>query len=116
MKITDRKSHSNVVEMVRDLLPDDPGFADDLERHIAARSVGRTLSHLRASAGLSEAELAAKLGWKTAKVEKIEVMPDANLKLGDILAYAKAIDFPLTLEFRHDVAGNRQELVVRTIV
>lgn len=81
----------DLVEHVREITGDDK-FADDLAERINSRLLTRQLSILRNKAGLSEAQLAAKIHWSEEKVAKLEHSQDREVKLGDLAAYLKGLD------------------------
>ncbi len=90
-KATKGKLYSNVIDMVRDILSDEPEFVADLEARMVRRQLVKSLAVARACAGLSQKELAAKMGCGQAKVSKLEAGEDADLRLRDVIAYLQAI-------------------------
>lgn len=90
------KTYRNVVEMVRDV-GGAPEFADDLETHVSERRLVRRLFALRSARGLSQREVAKKMGCTQSRVSKFEASRDEDLSLGDIRAYAKALELTTVL-------------------
>lgn len=84
------KRYTSVAAMVRATV-DDPGFADEFEQRSADRRLVRALAALRASQQLTQAEIALRMGCTQAKVSKLESSDDADLSVGDVLAYARAV-------------------------
>jgi transcriptional regulator with XRE-family HTH domain len=78
--------------MVRDLLADEPGFVKEFETRLSNRQLVKSLAVIRARAGLSQKELAAKMGCSQSKISKLESGIDADLKFGDVAAYLQATD------------------------
>lgn len=85
-----RKGHRNVKDMVRDLLADEPGVVAEFEARLDKRQLVKSLAVIRARAGLSQQELAAKMGCSQSKISKIERGVDADLGFGDVEAYLRA--------------------------
>ena len=54
----------------------------------------------RAAAGLTQAQMAAKLRCSQSRISKIEDSQDADLSLGDIQAYARIVGLKLQLDLR----------------
>lgn len=80
------------VEHTREVTKDD-AFADELARRLEATRLTRLLSVLRNRAGLSQKELAEKLGCTQGKVSKLENADDVDVTLGELVAYATAVGF-----------------------
>ena len=54
----------------------------------------------RVAAGLTQAQMAAKLRCSQSSISKIEDSQDADLSLGDIQAYARTVGLKLRLDLR----------------
>jgi ribosome-binding protein aMBF1 (putative translation factor) len=54
----------------------------------------------RAAAGLTQAQMAAKLRCSQSRISKIEDSNDADLSLGDIQAYARIVGLKLRLDLK----------------
>jgi transcriptional regulator with XRE-family HTH domain len=85
-----KKTYRSVVEMARDV-GGDAAFADDLGRHIAERRLVGRLSALRCARGLSQKDVAERMGCTQGRVSKLEASRDDDLSLGDIRSYALAL-------------------------
>jgi transcriptional regulator with XRE-family HTH domain len=80
--------------MVRETSDDDGGaFADALEERLRCRGILKDLMVLRASRGLSQGDVAAKMGCTQSRISKLESSTDADLSLGDLAGYASAVGF-----------------------
>jgi transcriptional regulator with XRE-family HTH domain len=84
------KGYKSVAELVRDV-GGDPAFADDFEKHIAERKLVKRLVALRCARGLSQKDIAAKMGCTQGRISKLEASRDEDLRFGDIRGYAKAL-------------------------
>lgn len=65
-----RQQYSSVSEMVRKTT-EDAGFADDFDRRLGSRQLVKTLATLRTIAGLTQEQLAEKLGCTQSKVSRL---------------------------------------------
>lgn len=92
------KKYTSVAEMAKALI-DDEGFNNDLARHLARRQLVTKLTALRAARGLTQAEMAAKLGCTQGKVSKLEASEDTALNFGDVIGYMEALDVRLEMTF-----------------
>ncbi|MGL6073511.1 MAG: helix-turn-helix domain-containing protein [Fimbriiglobus sp.] len=84
------KSHGNVADMLKDLLEDDVEFATELDDKLRQRQFVKALAIIRNRAGLSQQQLAEKMGCTQSKISKLESGLDADLKHGDVLGILKA--------------------------
>jgi transcriptional regulator with XRE-family HTH domain len=90
-KETPKKGYKSVVEIVRNLLPDDPEFAKQLAEKVKARCVTDFLIAHRTARGMSQNEIATKMRCTQSRISKLENGTDADLRLGDLQAYASAL-------------------------
>lgn len=93
------KRHDNVLDMVKDIAPKEKAFHASLARSIAETSLSRTLMLMRNHAGLSQADLGQKIGCQPDLVAKIEHSGNAAITVGEMLAYAKALNLNLSIAF-----------------
>lgn len=80
----------------------DDMFESDAEKralsdHIRQRRIVSMLTTLRVTKGLTQADIATVMGCKQARVSKLESGIDADLKISDLEAYAKATKSEVTL-------------------
>ena len=95
------KTYSSVVDMVKDITQDKE-FVQELEDLIARQSVGRELSTQRCKKGMTQGELAKKLGWPQSKVSKLEHTDDDKLRIGDVNDYLLGLGIRLTLHMHEE--------------
>lgn len=76
---------------------DDRDFAQAFEKRVADRQLVKTLAVIRARAGLSQQEMAAKIGCGQPKVSKLESGVDTEVRFGDLLAYLRASEHEMRL-------------------
>ncbi|MEY5026624.1 MAG: hypothetical protein RLZZ244_2152 [Verrucomicrobiota bacterium] len=92
------KTHNNTqnttrrFESVRELLtrPEDKAVRDQFDALTAQTRLVQELTLMRTRAGLSQAQLAAKMGCTQGRISKIESSLDADLTIGIVQAYARA--------------------------
>jgi len=90
------KRYQTVADMVRDV-SEEHAFGKDVERRISSRRLVKKLFALRSERGLSQRDVAQKLGCSQSRVSKLEASVDSDLRLGDLNGYIKALDLDLSL-------------------
>ncbi len=86
------KRYSRVIDLVRDLHKDSPEFVKEVEERIEAMDIGYSLASARSQNGVSESEMAERLGCDEAKIWAMEYARNDSVKVGDMIDYAKALD------------------------
>lgn len=84
------KPVTNVVDLVRDIADDD--FVSELETILSERSILKSLIAARLAGGVSQGEIAEKLGCSQSRISKLERGMDRDLKLEELAAYGAATD------------------------
>lgn len=103
-----KKRYSGVVEMMNDLT-DDRTFADELSDHLAQREVVTELVALRAARGLTQEDIATRIGCSQGRISKLESSTHAALNLATLVEYADAVGFRVEMT----LAGKGVTLVDR---
>ena len=85
-----KRQYSSVSELLRDVAPDDE-FRAEFDQRVARRRLIKHLLALRAVKGLSQKDIAEKLGCTQSRVSKLENANDDDVRLGDLRAYANAV-------------------------
>ena len=100
---------SSVADLAKVAFEDEPALVEELEAELSARQVVRALFAMRSARGVSQAEIASQLKCSQSRVSKIENGVDADLSVGELEAYAKALDCDVVLTFqkRHTTAADR---------
>jgi transcriptional regulator with XRE-family HTH domain len=83
--------YKNVSQMVRETT--DKAFADEFDRRLHRHRIVKDLMVLRAAHGLSQTDVAEKMGCTQSRISKLESSEDLNLTLGDLAGYASAVGF-----------------------
>lgn len=86
-----KTKYANVAQMVRATA--DAPFADAFERRLHGRRIVKDLTVLRAGHGLSQGDVAEKMGCTQSRISKLESSKDFDLTLGDLAKYASAVGF-----------------------
>lgn len=91
------KKYQSVSAMLRDITEETSAItAADLDAYIAERKIVKDLAILRSTRGLSQEDVAKKLGHSQSWVSKLEHGTDNELCIGDLRAYLSVFG----LEFR----------------
>lgn len=100
-----KRQYASVSDLLRDVAPDDE-FASEVDARIARRQVIKHLLALRAAKGLSQKDVAERLGCTQSRVSKLENASDNDVRLGDLFAYCDALGLHcgLVLSRRHPTA------------
>ena len=101
--ISTGKQYSNVKDLVN-ATAKDAEFKRNFEEEFNARKLVRMLSSARASRGITQTELARKLGYGQPRISKIENSRDDSLRVRDIVDYAKALEINIAF---HVTGGKR---------
>ena len=91
-----KKMYNSVVEMVRDIA-EDPKTATRLEERIRRTKVVTKLMAIRASKGLTQADIAHGMKCSQGRVSKFEASDDDDLRLGDLRSYLNSLNLELGL-------------------
>lgn len=81
---------SSVEEMVK-AVSDDAAFEEEFSNRVAAREVVKKLFAIRNSMGLSQKDIAERIGCTQSKVSKLEAGTDADLRVGDLESYLSCL-------------------------
>jgi transcriptional regulator with XRE-family HTH domain len=85
-----KKNYKSVSQMVRET-SDDPSFTELFEDRLHARRMIGDLTVQRAVHGLSQKDIAEKMGCTQSRISKLETTNDAELRIGDLAAYSDAL-------------------------
>ena len=85
--------------MVEDLLESYPEMRAEMEAHLEETRLGRLLFRHRCEAGLSQKELADRLGATQGTISKLEDRADRHMRVGDLTRYASALGLGVELIF-----------------
>ena len=79
------RKYESVLEMVRDL--SSPEFVERFEKQAESKKLGKLLFLLRHKKGLTQKQMAEKLGCAQSRVSKLENAELASIKMGDLLGH-----------------------------
>ena len=91
------KAYASVSDMVRDSC--DAEFADDFDKHLSEHGVSKILAVIRCAKGMTQEDVATKMGTNQAKVSRLERTADSNLNFGDIVSYIHALGQSMQILF-----------------
>ncbi len=93
------KQFKNVEDMIKGL-SDDKKFSDDTIQEIREKTISKFLFSLRCEQGLTQKQMAEKIGYSQSRISRIESAYDKDLKVEDLLMYGKALKFQLEVGYR----------------
>jgi transcriptional regulator with XRE-family HTH domain len=93
-----KKKYTTVAQVVRETA--EGSFAQAFEERLSDRRLVKDLMILRAGRGLTQADVAEKMGCTQSRISKLESAKDVDLTLGDLAKYAEAVGFRLTITLK----------------
>lgn len=78
---------------------DDKEFNQEVQAHISERRIVKVLQALRTAKGVSQSEIAKQLKCSQSRLSKLENGIDNDLRLGELEAYAKAMECDIHIVF-----------------
>lgn len=94
------RKYGSVADMIRDVLPEDKELTHELSEQMKKRHFVRRLANLRNSKDISQDDVAQQIGCGQSRVSKLENGFDADLSIGDLQGYAKALECELGIVLR----------------
>lgn len=94
--MTKNPTYTSVVEMVR-RTTDTGSFAEAFEKRLISRKIVKELMVLRATHGLSQKDIAERLGCTQSRISKLELTSDTDLRIGDLAEYANAVGLRMSI-------------------
>jgi len=91
------KQYASVSDVLRDVAPDN-AFRAEFDQRIAARRLIKELLALRGARGLSQRNIADHIGCTQSRISKLENAKDADVRFGDLRAYADAVGCELAAQ------------------
>lgn len=98
------KHYQSVSEMVGAVI-DDKAFKQEFEREVADRSLAGTLFAMRCRNGITQADMARRLGCTQSRLSKLEHSGMDGIRMSDLVAYAKALDLNLSISFHKSMTA-----------
>jgi HTH-type transcriptional regulator/antitoxin HipB len=87
--------------LIEKLKAEDPEFADGFERGYEAFKIGALLKSAREQAGMTQQQVAEKLGTRKSAISRMENHA-ADIRLSTLQRYAEAVGCHLVLELQPD--------------
>ncbi|MFA5256727.1 MAG: helix-turn-helix transcriptional regulator, partial [Opitutales bacterium] len=92
------KSYHDVYEMLRDTLPENgDALAKEVEKNVKGYTLGETLIRTRINAGLTQKQLADKLGCTQSRISKIECAHNDDIRMSDYGKYLGACGYDVSV-------------------
>lgn len=88
--MANKKQYASVAELLRDVVSDEEVHVE-FSTLVARRQLIKQLITYRAVKGMSQEDVAAKMGCAQSSVSKLESANDDEVRLGTLRAYAKAV-------------------------
>lgn len=104
MAIKVGKGYESVADLLRGEYPDNPEYIDSFLKTYAKEQVSQYLFMLRTSCGVTQEELAKRMGVSQSKIAKLEDRGD-NVKFNDVIAFARALGHDTSLQFTEERAN-----------
>ena len=98
------KKYKSVSDVVKNL-SGDKGFHDDFENQVFDKMLSKTLFAMRCSKGVTQAEMAEKMGCTQSRVSKLEHSGLDAIKVSDLVSYAEALDLQMSIAFHEDMTS-----------
>ena len=77
-------------------LAEDDAVKSEVEEEVENSRIVNKLLQLRASKGVTQRELAERMGCDPSKISRMEAGNDLQLKMGDVLQYLSALDVTMS--------------------
>ncbi|NCD33397.1 MAG: XRE family transcriptional regulator [Spartobacteria bacterium] len=101
---TKATKYNSVADMV-DSLTDDTHFKAELEQELNNKSMAKTLFAMRCRRGITQAEMAEKIGCTQSRLSKLENTDNENIKMGDLIDYANVLGLNLSINFHEKMTA-----------
>lgn len=95
------KTYDSVFDMLHDTYPEHPEYAQNAVQVYQREKISFMLFLLRTNLGITQEELAKRMGVSQSKVAKLEDRGD-NVKFNDVIGYARALDHNIALQFSQE--------------
>lgn len=93
------KRYKSVIDLVDDII-DDEEFKEELKKDLKDKSLAHKLFGMRCAASITQAEMAKLMACDQSRISKLENAGLDSIKVGDLLAYTKALGLKLSIRFR----------------
>ena len=86
-----KKHYMNTASLVMAELCGNDMLVKEVEENISKTKLVSALEEIRVRKGMTQKDVAAKMGISVSKVSRFEASEDADLRIGDVKAYMQAI-------------------------
>ncbi len=92
------KPYKNIKELLRGEYPDEPELVESFVKTDEKEQLANTLWMMRTRRGVTQAEVAERMGITQSAVAKLEDRGD-SVKMSDVASYAEALGYAVQLKF-----------------
>jgi len=92
------KKYNSVIEMSEGI-SDSKEFTEELRNALESTKLARVLMVMRNKRGLTQADVAKKMGYRQSKISKLEHTGADSISVGDLRRYAEALGVNITISF-----------------
>jgi transcriptional regulator with XRE-family HTH domain len=89
--MTKKTRYTEVSQMI-EALPASKEFVEMFRQRLGQRQLIKQLTLLRMECGLSQADVAAKLGCSQSRISKLEAGEDGDIRIADLVEYAGTLE------------------------
>lgn len=101
---TKATKYNSVADMV-DSLTDDTQFKAELEQELNNKSMAKTLFAMRCRRGITQSEMAEKIGCTQSRLSKLENTDNESIKVGDLIDYANVLGLNISINFHEKMTA-----------
>jgi len=94
------KTYKNVKEMIRNMATEQR-LKMSISKEMASTQLSKFLITLRCKNNLTQKQIAKKIGCTQSRISKIETSQDEDIRIKDLIDYAKALNLKLEIGYRH---------------
>ncbi len=98
------KAYTSVKDMLREEYPEHPEYAEGFIETYRREEISNTLWMMRTRHGVTQEEIARRMGVSQSKIAKLEDRGD-SVRFNDAIAYARALGYDATLQFSESDAS-----------
>ena len=91
-----QKHLTQIAQLAADLAGD-PSMAESVVKHDRATRFVSALADRRVSSGLTQKDVASRMGVSVSTISRLEDSCDADVRLGDLISYANAVGINVSL-------------------
>ena len=107
-----RKQYDSVSDLVHDI-SDDTAFSDAVDQEIDEQRMATMLFLMRNREGLTQAELAMRMGCTQSRISKLERAPLSSISMQDLMDVSTALGIDVNIIFQKMKAATPRFSIIR---